>query len=192
MTLHDTAHAAARAPMPAHARLRFVMLRFAQWRQEIAPLWHMEGSTRFISPLVNGYGQLQYAGAELVTRVRLIPLAAELDGERIAWTSIYNISDEALRLRGIYVLPAWRSNGIGRVLVEHAIDLWPPVFDRVFLYARLHNVEIYRRWGFDIVPGHSPRTHRIGGRAAEDRIVQMSRARRFDLGAVSANAPLSG
>ena len=82
----------------ARARLRFVMLRYAQWRQEIAPLWHMEGSTRFISPLVNGYGQLQYAGAELVTRVRLMPLAAELDGERIAWTSVYNISDQALRL----------------------------------------------------------------------------------------------
>lgn len=165
------------ATVAAHARLRFVMLRFAQWRQEIAPLWHMEGSARFISPLVNGYGQLQYTGAELVTRVRMMPLAAELDGVRIAWTSIYNISDEALRLRGIYVLPAWRSNGIGRALVEHALGHWPDSFDRVFLYARLRNVEIYRRWGFEIVPGHAPRTHRIGGRDAEDRIVQMSRLR---------------
>lgn len=165
----------------ARARLRFVMLRYAQWRQEIAPLWHMEGSTRFISPLVNGYGQLQYAGAELVTRVRLMPLAAELDGERIAWTSVYNISDQALRLRGIYVLPAWRSNGIGRALVEHALGHWPANFDRVFLYARLGNVEIYRRWGFDVVPGHFPRTHRIGGRTAADRIVQMSRVRTPDI-----------
>lgn len=161
----------------ARTRLRFVELPFATWRQEIAPLWHMEGAAHLITPLVNGYGQLQFAGAELPERVRYVPLAAELDGRRIAWTSIYNISDRGLRLRGIYVLPQWRSNGIGRALVQHAIDLWPESWDRVFLFARTGNVDRYRRWGFEIVPGHSPRLDRPGLGAPPGLIVQMMRWR---------------
>jgi GNAT superfamily N-acetyltransferase len=157
----------------AQARLRFVELPFATWRREIAPLWHMEGSVHLITPLVNGYGQLQYAGPELPARVRFVPLAAELDGARIAWTSIYNVSDQALRLRGILVEPQWRSNGIGRALVTHAVSLWPASFDRVFLYARTTNVARYRRWGFEVVPGHRPRTHRLGAADPDARIVQM-------------------
>ena len=169
-------------PGAARQRLRFVELSFEQWREEIAPLWHMEGSARLITPLVNGFGQLQYAGPELPARVRYVPLAAELDGVRIAWTSIYNISDQALRLRGIYVEPQWRSNGVGRALVMHAIGLWPASWDRVFLYARLANVDRYRRWGFSVVAGHRPRSHRRGGDDGESRIVQMVAWREFDGG----------
>ena len=157
----------------ARERLCFHQIDFALWRQEIAPLWHMEGAVHLVAPLVNGYGQLQYCGREIHARVRHVPLAAELDGTRIAWTSIYNISDEALRLRGIYVLPEWRSNGVGRALVAHAISLWPRRFGRVFLYARLGNVGRYRRWGFEIVPGHLPRSHRTGIEGGQERIVQM-------------------
>ena len=157
----------------ARERLCFREIDFALWRQEIAPLWHMEGAAHLVSPMVNGYGQLQYCGREIHARVRHVPLAAELDGTRIAWTSIYNISDEALRLRGIYVLPEWRSNGVGRALVGHAVSLWPAGFDRVFLYARIANVGRYRRWGFEIVPGHVPRSHRTGIEGGQERIVQM-------------------
>ena len=160
-------------PGAARERLRFHEIDFELWRREITPLWHMEGAVHLVAPLVNGYGQLQYCGREIHARVRHVPLAAELDGTRIAWTSIYNISDEALRLRGIYVLPEWRSNGVGRSLVAHAISLWPRCFGRVFLYARLGNVGRYRRWGFEIVPGHLPRSHRTGIEGGQERIVQM-------------------
>ena len=158
-------------------RLRFVAVDGATWRREISPLWHMEGAPDRVTPTVNGHGQMQYAGAELAVRVRVLPLAAELDGTRVAWTSVYNVSDQALRLRGIYVLPAWRSNGIGRALVQHAIDLWPETWDRVFLYARTGNVERYRRGGFEIVPGHAPRLSRPGLGAPPGLIVQMIRWR---------------
>lgn len=178
-------------PSAARERLRFVALPFETWRREIAPLWHMEGSAHLITPLVNGYGQLQYAGPELPARVRFVPLAAELDGRRIAWTSIYNISDQALRLRGILVEPQWRSNGIGRALVTHAVGLWPARFDRVFLYARTGNVERYRRWGFEVVAGHRPRTHRLGATDPDARIVQMMAWRAADgaLGEVPRSGP---
>lgn len=169
-------------PRAARERLHFVELDFDRWSREIAPLWHMEGAVHLITPLVNGYGQLQFAGPELPARVRHVPLAAELDGVRIAWTSIYNISDQGLRLRGIYVEPQWRSNGVGRALVTYAVGLWPAHFDRVFLYARLANVERYRRWGFEIVPGHRPRSHRLGGSEPDARIVQMMAWRTEDGG----------
>lgn len=172
----------------ARLRLRFVELPFDQWRSDIAPLWHMEGSAQLITPLVNGFGQLQYAGPELPARVRYVPLAAELDGVRVAWTSIYNISDQALRLRGIYVEPQWRSNGIGRALVMHAIGRWPAQWDRVFLYARLANVDRYRRWGFGVVHGHRPRSHRRGADDGESRIVQMMAWRDADGGLRAASS----
>ena len=179
--------AAAPPRRAARERLRFAELPFEVWRREIAPLWHMEGSAHLITPLVNGFGQLQYAGFELPARVRYVALAAELDGVRIAWTSIYNISDQALRLRGIYVEPQWRSNGVGRALVMHAIGLWPDAWDRVFLYARLANVERYRRWGFAVVGGHHPRSHRLGADDGESRIVQMMAWR--DAGGVLRDSP---
>ena len=175
MTLSEAP--AALAPRPSVARLRFVRMEFETWRREIAPLWHMEGAPHLVVPTLNGNGQMQYCGTELAERVRFVPLAAELDGTRVAWTSIYNISDQALRLRGIYVLPHWRSNGIGRALVDHAVELWPPSWDRVFMYARTPNVERYRRWGFAIVPGHAPRMHRPGLGAPPGLIVQMMRWR---------------
>ena len=169
----DAAQGQANRAGAARERLAFRRLGFEVWRREIAPLWHMEGAVHLVAPLVNGYGQLQYCGREIHARVRHVPLAAELDGTRIAWTSIYNISDEALRLRGIYVLPEWRSNGIGRALVAHAVSLWPARFGHVFLYARIGNVGRYRRWGFEVVPGHVPRSHRTGIEGGQERIVQM-------------------
>ncbi|MFO0294602.1 MAG: GNAT family N-acetyltransferase [Rhodospirillales bacterium] len=171
------ADTAGTVPRRAAARLRFQELDLETWSREIAPLWHMEGAAAAIPPTVNGHGQLQYCGAELARRVRFVPLAAELDGARVAWTSIYNISDQGLRLRGIYVQAQWRSNGIGRALVDEAIGRWPKQWDRVFLYARGENVARYRRWGFEIVPGHLPRINRQGMGAATGVIVQMMRLR---------------
>ena len=171
------ASASAIPATPTLARLRCGPLDFETWRREIAPLWHMEGAADMIAPTVNGHGQMQYCGRELAERVRVLPVAAELDGMRVAWTSIYNISDQGLRLRGIYVLPQWRSCGIGRRLVAHAVDQWPTAWNRVFLYARSENVERYRRWGFAVVPGHGPRFHRPGLGAPPGLIVQMIRWR---------------
>ena len=138
-------------------RLALAVIPFAQWRREIAPLWLAEGAVGWIPPLLNGHGQLRYAGAELLSRVLLFPIAAELDGRRVGWTSVYNLSDHAVRVRGIYVLPEFRAMGIGRRLVAFATGLWPPAWRRCLIYARAANVALYERWGFVAVPGHHPR-----------------------------------
>src|SRR4051812_41680886 len=101
---------------------------------------------------------MQYVGQEFFSKILLFPIVAEYEDERIGWTSIYNISDTALRVRGIYVLPEFRSNGVGRSMVNFAIGLWPATWRTCYMYSRESNVERYKRWGFDVVPSFSLRS----------------------------------
>lgn len=157
----------------AHAdRLGLGVIPFAEWRREIAPLWLAQGAVAWIPPVLNGHGQLRYAGTELLRRVLLFPVAAELDGRRIGWTSVYNLSDEAVRVRGIYVLPEFRAMGVGRRLVAFATGLWPSPWRSCLIYARSANVALYERWGFAPVPGHHERPSDLA-RILPDLTVQL-------------------
>jgi GNAT superfamily N-acetyltransferase len=131
---------------------------FEQWRVEIAPLWAMEGAEAYLPHLIDGYGQMQHTGRSRLERVLCFPIAAELEGQRVGWTSVFNVSDEAIRIRGIYVLPEARARGIGYAMVHHAMSLWPKPWKHVFMYARANNVERYLRWGFTIPQGFAHRT----------------------------------
>lgn len=162
---------------------------FTGWRREIAPLWLMEGATARIGRVLGGHGQLRYAGEEIARRVLLFPIAAELDGRRVGWTSAYNVSDEAIRLRGIYVLPECRAMGVGRRLAAFAESLWPPPWRRCFIYAREANVALYRRWGFAIAPGHAPRSTELDRVLPDLRVVLMTREIARGNGAVAGAAP---
>ena len=157
--------------------ISFSIIPFAEWRKEIAPLWLMEGSFKRIPPILNAHGQMQYSGRELFERVLLFPIAATLSGERIAWTSVYNISDTAVRVRGIYVNPEFRSNGIGRSMVEYAISLWPEQWSNCFMYARASNVERYARWGFRPVKSYGMRSFEQGDLFDEPGIVLVQKSR---------------
>lgn len=160
--------------------LTFEVIPFVEWRTEIAPLWNMEGSVSGIAMALNGHGQLRYVGRELFERVLFFPIAARFEGRRVGWTSIYNISDDALRVRGIYVLPELRSFGIGRRIVAFAEGLWPPAFGRTLMYARASNVERYRRWGFNSVSDHEMRAFEMEDSIAESGVQLMGRTRRPD------------
>src|SRR5262245_8640873 len=148
------------------SNLRLKIIPFSEWRLQIAPLWLMTGSYHFIHQVPDSYGQMQYVGRELFTRVILFPIAAELEGERVGWTSVYNISDDAVSVRGIYVLPECRSSGIGVTMVNYAMSLWPSPWHRCFMYARSSNVQRYERWGFTVVPGHQLRAFELADREA--------------------------
>lgn len=161
--------------MSASSKLQIKIIPFSEWRREISPLWLMEGSYRLIPQVIDGYGQMQYVGRELFRRVILFPICAEYEGERIGWTSIYNISDEALRVRGIYVLPEFRSNGVGRAMVEFAMGLWPAPWKRCFMYARASNIERYKRWGFAISSDHELRSFEDGEAVNEPGILLMQK-----------------
>jgi GNAT superfamily N-acetyltransferase len=156
-------------------KLKLRTIEFSQWRREIAPLWLMDGSYRFIHQTINGHGQMQYIGKETVGNILLFPIAAELEGERVGWTSVYNISAEAVRVRGIYVLPEFRSSGIGYAMVQCAMSLWPPPWKRCFMYARASNVQRYLRWGFVVAPGHAVRSWPYGKQLNDAEIVLMQK-----------------
>jgi GNAT superfamily N-acetyltransferase len=149
-------------------------LPFAEWRRDISPLWAMEGSYRFIQRTIGGSGQMQYVGRERLRRVLLFPIVAELDHQAVGWTSVFNISDEAVRVRGIYVLPGFRSSGIGRKMVNYALGRWPLPWRTAFMYAREANVERYLRWGFALAPQHQLRSWEMNG-VQEQKIVLMQK-----------------
>ena len=136
----------------------------------------MDGATRWIPRLHGGHGQLRYCGADLAERVLLFPVAAEIDGRRIGWTSAYNVSDEAIRLRGIYVLPEFRAMGVGRRLAAFACGLFPPPWRTCLIYARAANVALYERWGFAVVPGHAPRSSELDRVLPDVTVVLMARS----------------
>lgn len=163
--------------MSVNTKVELSTIPFSEWRREIAPLWLMQGSYTKVHPILNAHGQMQYVGMELFERILLFPIAASYDGERVGWTSIYNISDSALRIRGIYVKPEFRSSGIGRSMVEYAMTLWPNRWRDCFIYARASNIERYERWGFQTVKPFRIRTFEHGDMFNESGVILMKRTR---------------
>lgn len=157
--------------------LEFKILPFQEWRKKIAPLWNKESRVDSIYAFLNANGQMQYVGSELFSKVLLFPIAACMNGKQVGWTSCYNISDSCVRIRGLYVLPGYRDQGIGFALVQHAMKLWPSPWNRFFMVARLSNHQRYRRWGFDTSPGFSPRTFYTGKELGEPYTVLMQHDR---------------
>lgn len=161
--------------MSAPSKLQIKVIPFSEWRREISPLWLMEGSYHLIPPVIDGYGQMQYVGREVFRHVLLFPICAEYMGERVGWTSVYNISDQAVRVRGIYVLPEFRSNGIGRAMVQFAMALWPAPWKKCFMYARASNIERYKRWGFTVSSDHQLRSFEFGEAVNEAGVLLMQK-----------------
>lgn len=158
-------------------RIKLRVIPFSEWRREIAPLWLMHGNYTKVYSVLNAHGQMQYVGKELFERILLFPIAASYEGQRVGWTSIYNISDSALRIRGIYVMPEFRSNGIGWTMAEYAMELWPSSWTDCFMYARASNVERYKRWGFDVVKSFRLRSLEHADMFNESGVLLMKKTR---------------
>jgi GNAT superfamily N-acetyltransferase len=139
-------------------KLTMKIIPFAEWRTGISPLWMKSGAERLIPHVIDGAGQLQYMGRERLNSIVVFPIAAEFEGQLVAWTSVYNISDEAVRIRGIFVQPEFRANGVGYEMVKYAMSLWPDPWKYCFMYARKGNIERYERWGFTKAPQAELRT----------------------------------
>lgn len=145
---------------------------FEKWREKIWPLWPQARFPEEISPIDNTYGIMTYVGREIFEKVLLFPIEMKLDGKAIGWTSIYNISDEDVRIRGLYVLPEFRGRGLGYRLCDHAISLWPEPWRRCFGFWRTTAFpSLEKNWGLRRCPGYEPRTIRVpknGGLAKVD------------------------
>ena len=76
----------------------------------------------------------------------------EVGGEIIGHVVLMTILDEA-HLLNITIAPIWRRQGLGRILLEHAMDAARKQFSReLFLEVRPSNraaIELYEKMGFE-------------------------------------------
>jgi GNAT superfamily N-acetyltransferase len=95
---------------------------------------------------------------------------ATLDGLPSGVCTLKPVSDEEVELKRFYVVPSARGNGMGRLLMEHALDA-ARQFDyklvRLETFAFMKSaVKMYRSYGFQDVPafdGFEGTKHGTGG-----------------------------
>lgn len=108
---------------------------FEQFQHGIAPLWHTDDPSSI--PIYNNpYRIIQYSRNDQPHRMLVRCVRYIEDGEIKGYSSIYNISDAILRIRGIYVLPEHRSKGVGHRIWREMVDLFPASFYRVVGFWR--------------------------------------------------------
>lgn len=129
-------------------------IRFAEFQKGIAPLWYADSDPASIPIYNNPYQIIAYPEAEQRHRVIFLPVRYSEDGVVKGYSSVYNISDSILRVRGIYVLPEHRGKGVGHRMMREMVDLWPKTFYRVVGFWRENSyARFMRHSGMKIVPG---------------------------------------
>jgi len=79
-----------------------------------------------------------------------------------AYTSVYNISDTHLRLRGIYTEPEFRGQHLVTPMLEWACNLFPEPWHTVIIYAREYNLDYFLGGWFDEqMPNYSSRQREV-------------------------------
>lgn len=145
-------------------RVTYSKITFENWRESVRPLWMWIEDYHWIPIINNPYGMVQYAGKEVFDRTILFPIAASIDGEQVGWSLVYNISDTAIRVRGVYVSPKARGFGVGTGLYDYALSLWPAPWHRYVGYYDRKSLDLFSRtWGLKPVPGHVWRTRVVPG-----------------------------
>ena len=116
------------------------MIQIIPWKtfqEGIAPLWNVD-DPKTIPILNNPYRIIRYPVMEWRNKIVFFPcrFIDPKTKEVLGYTSIYNLSDEVLRIRGIYVLPEHRGKGVGHQIWQAAAELFPSGFHRVFGFWR--------------------------------------------------------
>ena len=75
---------------------------------------------------------------EVIANVSLTPLALDIAGERL----------HALQLGTVMTDPAWRGQGLQRVLMERALEGAADHYDMIYLYANDSVMDFYPKFGF--------------------------------------------
>jgi GNAT superfamily N-acetyltransferase len=128
---------------------------FSEFQRGIFPLWGNESDPTSIPIYNNPYGIFRYSGLEQRDEVIFygVKFTETPDGPPMAYSSIYNISPNILRIRGIYVLPEFRNRGIGHRLVSNFWSLFPNSFTRIVGFWRDDSYERFIKYSnMKIVP----------------------------------------
>lgn len=115
--------------------LRLRIIPIQEWQKKMARHWGVE-NPEHISNFNNPFGMIRYFGKEIFSQIIFFPVCLEFKGTPVAYSSIYNISSTHLRIRGIYVEPAFRGKGFGHIIISKMLELWPPPWHTVIGYFR--------------------------------------------------------
>ena len=144
--------------------IEYSVITFENWRMCVQPMWKWIEDYHWIPIINNPYGMVQYSGSEVFKRTLQFPIAASLNGKQVGWSLVYNISDTAIRVRGVYVLPEARGTGIGTGLYDFALSLWPDPWSRYVGYYDAKSLELFSRtWNLKPVPGFNWRSRIVPG-----------------------------
>ena len=80
------------------------VIKWSEFQKGIAPLWKTKPST--IPIFNNPYNIIQYPQHMWHTNIVLFPVCYKVDNKPVAYSCVYNISDDLIRTRGIFVLEA--------------------------------------------------------------------------------------
>lgn len=126
---------------------------WSEFQVGIAPLWNVDDPAT-IPILNNPYRIIRYPVQEWRDRIIFFPCRWVVKGEAVAYTSIYNVSDEVTRIRGIYVLPEHRGRGYGHMILRAAMECFPEGFHRTVGFWREDSAPGFvRHSSMAIVPG---------------------------------------
>lgn len=125
---------------------------FAKWQEGIAPLW--DSTTPSDIPIYNDpFGIIRYPLADRPSSIIFMPVQFRKDGVIMGYSSVYNISDSILRIRGVYILPEFRGHGVAHQMVDEMIAMWPKAFYRTIGFWREDSYSKFiQHSGMDIVP----------------------------------------
>lgn len=126
---------------------------FPKWQEGIAPLWRVDDPTTI--PIINNPFQIiSYELKDWPKKILFFPIRYWEEGVVKGYTSVYNISDTVLRIRGIYVLPEYRGQGVGHRMWKAACGYFPKSFYRVVGFWREDSAPRFiEHSGMSIVPG---------------------------------------
>jgi len=110
------------------------IIKWHEFQKGIAPLWG-SSEPEFIPIFNNPYGIIQYDQKQWHTAIVYFPCRYSVDDVVVGYTSIYNVSDIHIRLRGIYILNEYQGCGLGHRMQQAAQDLFPKSFYRSFIFT---------------------------------------------------------
>lgn len=115
-----------------------------EFQCEIAPIWNVDDPETI--PIINNpYRVIQYPLSEWPKSIIHFPFRYSENGEPVGYTSLYNVNDDTVRTRGIYVLPQCRKRGVASRMLEAGMDLFPIGFRRLVGFFRENNVAKFKK-----------------------------------------------